>query len=97
MDPLKISFPWRTATGKIALQPVLLFSVTAVSDDVGTGEITLRNGSSTSGEIKLVMSVYKGITRQLSWSPPLFFDKGLHLEKGANVTGVLFQYQEFRE
>lgn len=96
-DPLKISFPWRNATGKIALQPILLFSVTLTSDAVGVADITLYNGASNAEETKLVIGAASGDTRQVSFNPPLFFDKGLYVAKGSNVSGFQIQYQEQRE
>lgn len=64
-----------------------------VCPSAGAAECALYNGTDTSGE--LIIPIYLTVQLNYDYSPkqPIYCSKGLFIDIGANVTGVLVQYR----
>jgi len=65
-----------------------------VAPSAGAAECALYNGVDTSGE--LIIPVYLAVQLNYEYNPnpPIYCSKGLFIDIGDNVTGVLVQWRE---
>lgn len=86
---------WRKMEGDglVVRGPVLLYSVAAVGRDTGDWGDVYEGLDAVSGNHAFGLVGREDTTYQLSWDPPLFFDRGIYLDAETDLTGALFSYR----
>jgi len=86
---------WRKMEGDglVVRGPVLLYSVAAVGRATGSWADVYEGLDPTSGNHAFGLVGMKDTTYQLSWDPPIFFDRGIYIDAGGDLTGALFSYR----
>lgn len=77
----------------IAVKPVKLKSV-IITPDAGTvADVTVYNGRDTNGESLGTFRTGSGITLPVSFEDGMPCDRGIYIDVGSNVTGVLIVWE----
>lgn len=74
-------------------QPVSLKSVIVTPDASTVADVTLYNGRDTNGESLGVLRTGSGITLPVTFDNGLLCDRGIYLDVGSNVAGVLIIWE----
>jgi len=80
------------ASEEVTIEPAYLFSVVLTGAGVGASDAAVYDGSNTSGEPMLDLRAVVDMSVQLHFDPPLVFNRGIYVEKGSNVTSIVFQF-----
>lgn len=93
MDSKEYSWAWVTSDRQLSDGPCELLMVVLVPSAT-TIDTVIYNGDNTTGDKILQFN----ITVVLNWGfippVPIYCDKGLYIDIGTNVTGVLVQWRE---
>jgi hypothetical protein len=81
-------YEWITADGLVASGPIVLRSISVVSDGVGAADATIYDGISDDGQTVAKITALSGDTRTLSFGDGIILPTGLYVDVGSNVTGV---------
>lgn len=92
IDPKKIAWEWTIADRSLSSTPCFVVKVIMVSDGVAAGDMTIRNGQNTGGEVRCVLRAGATVARQYTFSPPMYMSKGLYVDHGSNLDGALVGY-----
>lgn len=93
-DIRKIGWRWCTTDQLISPTPAYLLSVMLTSSGGGAAHVTIRNGHNASAEPVLKISALANYTSPVSPVYPIYLDKGLYVDLGNNVEGVLVIYYQ---
>ncbi|RLI42035.1 hypothetical protein DRO69_10875 [Candidatus Bathyarchaeota archaeon] len=88
-DVKKIGWKWCVNDQLISPGPVFLLAAMLVADSGGTAEAALYNGHNTTGQVALVLRAPANNPAPITPIYPIYLDKGLYLDVGSNVRGVL--------
>jgi len=81
-----------TADTLINPGPAYVIAVHLVAAAGGAATALIYNGHGTGGEAKIDLSAPPSSSDPRLFWPPLYFDKGIYIDVGSNVTSVLIQY-----
>lgn len=81
-----------TADSLISPEPCFVLSAELVSSAAGVSTAALRDGHNTDADILVDLAALASAADPRSWTPPIYFQKGLFVDIGANVTAVLVRY-----
>jgi hypothetical protein len=83
-----------TASGRANDRPAYLFSAHLVATSGGTATASIYNSQGAFGDPEADLSAPASGVDQRVFVPPLYFDKGIYVNFGNNVTSVLLQYRQ---
>lgn len=88
----KISKRRITESGRASNKPCFLYFASITANTTGPAGATLRDGHSVRGEAIIDLAADVSSLNTLEFNEPLYFDKGLYVDLGNNVTSVLVQF-----
>lgn len=94
----KQAFALRVTSSRVVSKgPAYLFSAHLVADDSGAATSAVLDGHSEDGDPMVDMAAPQSSIDARIFVPPLYFDKGIYVDVGLNVTSVLLQYRQTRD
>lgn len=84
-----IGYTYLTADQKVCDRKITLYRVILTPTSAGIGTATLRNGATTSAEVFLPIRTPSGVTMDLNFGPGIPLDRGLYIDVGDRITGIL--------
>jgi len=94
MEDKNILWVWAGSDAVICQVPCFIDKLVLTSDGVGAGTVTIYNGFSTTGGLRLIMSVLQNETRQINFTKSMYMPRGIYLAFSANISGLLIGYHE---
>lgn len=88
------SWIWLTGDQTVSKRPCYLKKLVLSPDGTNAAEVTLHNGENTGGRTIVVVRCAANGRSVLDFDDPLYLDRGLYLDCGANLDGVFVQYME---
>jgi hypothetical protein len=73
-------------------KPCLLYSAAITGSTTGVTTAVLRDGHGTSGKAIIDLAAVTSAMEKVRFAPPLYFDNGLYVDLGANVTSVFVHF-----
>lgn len=89
----KIAADRVTADSVLSRKACFVHGVHLTGSSGGASTATVYNGESTGDDVKIDLSCATSGRDNKRFAPPLYFDKGLYVDVGSNVTSVLVQWQ----
>lgn len=93
-DLLQNETDWVTADKVVCPRPCFLLDGMLTGDGGGASDCTIRNGHTSSADIKLKVRAVDDATQPFSLKRPVYMSSGLYVDVGSNVEGVFVQYFE---
>jgi len=93
-DPKRVGWKWCTVDQLVSPGPCFLLGIMLTASSAGAATATIRNGHNTGGEIVCVVGASASWTVTFPPQSPIYLDKGLFVDVGSNVTGVLVMYYQ---
>ena len=84
---------WVTTDQVVKTTPGDVYSVTLTAGAGGAATVTIRDGHNTGADAVLVVGSVASQTTQVLFMVPIPTTKGIYVDVGSNVTGVLIQYR----
>ena len=86
-----------TESGLITSGPALVFSAHMVAGETGAATAALYPSHGAFGEPLVDLAAIQSSVDPRVFVPPIYFDQGVWVEFGDNVTSVLVQFRRTRE
>lgn len=86
-----------TADSLVSPKPCFVFSVSLVADAVGAATAVIRDGHNTGAEAVIDLAALTSSVDDRNYDPPFYFEKGLYVDVGSNVTSLLIRYAPDRK
>lgn len=83
-----------TASKTIANGPALLFSAHMVAGGDGAATASLYDGHTAQAKQRADLSAPANQADPRTFSPPIYFDQGIYVEVGSNVTSVVLTFKQ---
>ena len=82
-----------TETAHAWKQPCFIHFVSITADPAGPATAIIRDGNNGSAQQLLNMTAQASDMTPLRFKPPLYFERGVHIEIGSNVTSVFLHLE----
>jgi len=93
MDSKECSWKWITADELLSHGACELISIAQTSSD-DTSDATFYDGEDTNGKTILKLEALANRTAFAKFNVPIYCRRGLYVDVGSNVTGILVQWRE---
>lgn len=93
-ESIEYSSKWVTADEQLSTGACELIFALLTSDAQGNGMVTFYDGESTSERLLCVLEGLQTVSQPLPLPKPIYCRRGLYVDIGANVTGVLVHWHE---
>lgn len=91
------SFERATVSGRLSTQPAMVFAAHLVAGAAGPATAALYDGHMEAGEPKVDLSAPTSGSDPRTFVPPIYFDRGVYLSVGSNVTSVIVMMRMTRD
>lgn len=92
IDKKEVIWEYFTADKVLSQEPCYVVQVIVTSDGVGAADITIINGYINTGEKRLVLKTADDTSNSADFPTHMYMSKGLCIDIGTNVIGVLAGY-----
>lgn len=76
----------------VAHGPCFIYHLAVAADTNGAATAVIYNGISEKADIKIDMTTITSYYAQHDFWPPMYFDRGIYVDVGSNVTSVIVRY-----